>query len=146
VINFIKNYWFEFLLGLCVVLFLLFSVVVGIAPHNDARGRGFTKCTSEMAFVLQQTDKLSVMRAAKMVGEGYWCYALVMKEGIELFVKGKQKTPWSNYLFDEERFDAKEGDEGEGFSEDLLKANLLDDEDDEKSLWDMKEEENDNEK
>ena len=138
-IKFIKNYWFELLLGLCLVLFLLFSLVVGIAPHNDAKGRGFTKCTSEMIFVLQQTDKLSVMKAVKMVGEGYWCYALVMKEGVTLFVEGKQKTPWSNYLFEEERFDDEQGDEGEGFSQDLLKANLLNDKEDGKSLWDMKE-------
>lgn len=145
-IKFIKDYWFECLLGLCLVLFLLFSIVVGIAPHNDAKGRGFTKCTSEMAFVLQQEEKLSIIKVAKMVSKGYGCYALVMAEGIKLFIQHKQPTPWNNYLFEEESLEYQE-DEGEGFSEDLLKANLLDDtENDSKKLWDMQKKENDDEK
>ena len=144
-IKFIKNYWFEFLLGLGVLVFLLFSVVVAMAPHNDAKGRGFTKCTSQMAMELQQTGKLSVTGAVKMVNKGYWCYALVMGEGVKLFIKGEQSTPWSNYLFKEES-PIYQDDEGEGFSEDLLKANLLDEEDDSKNLWDGSDKENDDEK
>lgn len=144
-IKFIKNYWFELLLGLCVILFLLFSVVITMAPHNDEKGRGFTKCTSHMAFELQQTEKLSVLQIAKMVSKGYWCYASVMGDGVHLFIQNKQPTPWSNYLFYEERTDKKD-DANEGFSEDLLKANLLDDEEDGRQLWDEPEKENGDEK
>lgn len=143
-IKFMKNYWFEFLLGLCVLVFLLFSIVVATAPHNDAKGRGFTKCTLQMGLELQQTGKLSVMGAVKMVSKGYWCYALVMGEGVKLFVKGEQPAPWSNYLFEEER-PMYQDDEGEGFSEDLLKANLLDEGDDKKTLWEESDKENDDE-
>ena len=47
---------------------------------------------------------------------------------MKLFVLGEQKTPWANYLFEPEVETSAFEEEGEPFSEDLLKANLLDEE------------------
>ena len=50
-----------------------------------------------------------------------------MRQGAELWAEGKQSTPWANYLFKPETYVAAP-DESEPFSEDLLKANMLDEE------------------
>lgn len=144
--KFMRDFWFELLLGLIVVLFLLFSVVIAVSVHDDAEGRGFTKCTSKMVMDIQTADDFSLMRAIGLVGSGYLCYFSIIGEGAKLFIEHKQSTPWANYLFKPET-NVSPDDENEGFSEDLPNANLLDDEESgSEKLWDTSQKENADEK
>lgn len=124
----IREYWFGGLMALFVLVFLLFVAVVAAAPHNDAKMRGFAPCTYTMAEELSKASgERKVWEVMTAVGKGYVCYAGVMRQGAELWVAGKQPTPWANYMFEPDTFLAKP-EESEPFSEDLLKANLFDEE------------------
>lgn len=127
----IKEYWFGGLMALMVVLFLLFVVVVAVAPHNDMKMRGFAPCTVMMAEELNiSAGQKKMWEVMSAVSGGYLCYAAVMREGASLWLEGKQPTPWANYLFEPETYIVSP-EESEPLSEDLLKANLLDEEDEE---------------
>ncbi len=120
----IKEYWFGGLLALFIILFLLFVVVVAIAPHNDREMRGFSGCTYDMAVELNEVSaEKRFLAVMKVVGEGYLCYAGVMRDGVLLWLDGRQETPWANYFFDQD-----DSVEGEAISEELMNANLLDEE------------------
>lgn len=115
-------------MALIVVLFLLFVTVVAVAPHNDMKMRGFAPCTIVMAEELNVGgSQQKIWEVMSAVGGGYLCYAGVMREGMSLWLEGKQPTPWANYLFEPETYIASP-EESEPLSEELLKANLLDEE------------------
>ena len=140
-----REHWFGLILSVMVLMCACFVLVVAIVPHGDAKMRGFTPCTYTMAAELGQTgEAVKVIEVMKIVGRGFFCYGKVMKEGMSLFLNGKQKTPWANYLFEPEVVkDEFAGEVTEPFSEDLLKANLLD-EDEEELLVNDEHKENDN--
>ncbi|MCM1323760.1 MAG: hypothetical protein NC218_06325 [Acetobacter sp.] len=122
-----REYWFGGLLGLFVVLFLLFVVVVAMAPHNDMKMRGFAPCTYQMTTELNlAAGERQIWDVMSTVGKGYWCYAGVMRMGMAKWYAGEQETPWANYFF-VPLTDVATPEESEPFSEDLLKANLLED-------------------
>lgn len=124
----IKEYWFGGLMAFIVLLCLLFVVMVASAPHNDAKMRGFAPCTFVMAEELSTAaSEHKVWQVMTAVGKGYICYAGVMRQGVDLWLDGKQPTPWANYMFKPETFVAS-AEESEPLSDDLLKANLLDEE------------------
>lgn len=127
-----KEHWFGFILSVMVFVCSCFVIVVGAAPHQDMKMRGFAPCTYAMATELGQTEtKVKAGEVIEIVSRGFICYAQVMKEGMKLYLVGEQKTPWANYLFEPETLnDEFAGEAVEPFSEDLLKANLLDDEED----------------
>ena len=115
-------------MALIVLVFLLFIVVVAIAPHGDMKMRGFAPCTVTMAEELNAgAGQKKMWEVISGVGRGYLCYAAVMREGVSLWLEGKQTTPWANYMFVPETYVASK-EESELFSEDLLNANLLDEE------------------
>ena len=140
-----REHWFGLILSVMVLVCACFVLVDAIAPHGDAKMRGFTPCTYTMATELGQTgEAVKVIEVMKIVGRGFFCYGKVMKEGMSLFWHGKQKTPWANYLFEPEVVkDDFAGEVTEPFSEDLLKANLLD-EVEEELLVNDEHKENDN--
>ena len=125
----IREYWFGGLMALVVVLFLLFVVIVASAPHNDLKMRGFTPCTFVMAEELNAAaGQRKTWEVMTVIGKGYLCYAGVMREGVELWLDGKQLTPWANYMFKPDTYIVAP-EESEPFSEELLKANMLDEDD-----------------
>ena len=125
----IKDNWF----GIFISTVILFAVglvwVVSYSPHNDSRMRGFAPCTYEMAedltFYSAQKDVLGVVEA---VLDSYICYVGVMAEGAKLWIDGKQDRPWSNYIFEVESLKINPK-MIEPFSEDLIKANKLNEND-----------------
>lgn len=128
-VNFLKEHWFGFVLSLFVFIFLLFSVIITIAPHNDAEMRGFTPCTYQMADEFNKIEDVKFTDVLTTVGIGYGCYFGVIYEGMRNFIGGKQKTPWANYLFVVKSIESEdENIEDEPFSEDLIKAKMFDDE------------------
>ena len=124
----IKEYWFGILLCTLSAIFLVFVAIVAAAPHDDLKMRGFAPCTFQMAYDLNlystQSDIAGVLGS---IAESYVCYAAVMGEGVKLWLNGKQPTPWANYFFRPDTFKIPE-ELSEPFSEELLKANRLDDE------------------
>lgn len=127
----IKKYWFSVLLAVLFLVPALVLVIVAVAPHNDVKMRGFTPCTYNMAADLNVVGaERDMFGTVKSVGKGYVCYAMVIANGVSLWLKGVQKTIWANYMFEPEiDKDLALFEESEPFSEDLLKANLLDKED-----------------
>lgn len=122
----VKDYWFIFLCSAIILVFFLFSVIIAVAPHIDQKQRGFAPCTYQMAETFQMADELGFVQTMTIINKGYVCYLSVMWHGWVLFVKGEQKTPWANYLFEPELEQIPFEEEGEPYSEDLLKANMLD--------------------
>lgn len=115
-------------MALFVTITLLFVLIVALAPHNDVKMRGFTACTYDMADKINEAGmSRSLSGVMVSVGRGYLCYARVIKQGAERWANGEQPAIWSNYLFKPEVYDVAP-DESEPLSEELLKANLLDDE------------------
>ena len=123
-VKFLRNYGFFLFLGILVLLFLSCITLISLAPHNDAKMRGFTPCSYQMVGKLTTDDNLKYSDVFFIMAEGYGCYFKVMGEGIALFYKGEQPTPWANYLFEEETFDIDD----EPFDADLEQNNLLNDE------------------
>ncbi len=143
----LREYWFGWLLGGMVSAALLFVLVVAAAPHNDARMRGFAPCTYRMAADLNEAGAARNMsETIAGVGRGYACYAAVIGKGAVSWFEGKQPAPWSNYMFEAETAqDIAQPDEVEPFSEDLIKANLLDEEENPAFMIDENVKENENE-
>lgn len=129
-----KDYWLIFICGLFILAFFLFSVVVAVAPHIDMQQRGFTPCTYQMANDFSQDEKLSFGQVVSTINKGYICYAGVVWQGMKMFFKGEQKTPWANYLFEPELEAIPFADDGEPYPDDLIKANMLDESDDNTDL------------
>lgn len=126
-VKFLKEHWFGFILSFLVFVFLIFSIVITVAPHNDAKMRGFTPCTYQMAQDINQTEDIKFMDVLVIVSSGYGCYFAVIKDGIKDYFSGKQPTPWANYLFVPESTEIPaDGIEDEPFSEDLIKAKMFD--------------------
>lgn len=124
----IKDYWFGILLFSFSVLFLIFVAIVAAAPHDDLKMRGFVPCTYQMAYEVNlYSSQSNIAGVLGAITESYICYASVMGEGVKLWWDGKQKKPWANYFFQPDTFKISE-ELSEPFSEDLLKANRLNDE------------------
>ena len=122
-----KEYWFGTLLFLFVIVFMLFIAIVAIAPHNDGKMRGFAPCTYRMAYELgQYGENKQAGKVFSAISGGYFCYAGIMADGVAAWLGGRQKTPWANYIFKAETFEVPP-ELDEPFSEDLLKANRLND-------------------
>lgn len=131
-----REHWFGFLLAFIVLIFLVFVSLVALAPHNDSKMRGFTPCTYQMGQDLSEyASQRELWGVMTSVTRGYVCYVLVIGDGVRQWAQGAQKTPWENYLFEVETYEIAPED-SEPFSEELIKANLLDDEDE--SLWQYK--------
>lgn len=122
----IKEYWFGILISLIVLVGLSFSLIIVLSPHADGKMRGFAPCTYALAINLSnQSGQNKMWGVVSAVTHANLCYAGVIREGVELWVKGKQSTPWANYIYEPEPF--YDDKDVEPISEDLLKANVLDD-------------------
>jgi hypothetical protein len=119
----------KYFTGLLSFIFLLVVgsiTIISIAPHNDAKMRGFTPCTYEMGVKLSDPRmNVGLMYAFRVVMQSYVCYGEVIKDGVQLWLNGEIEKPWDNYLFEPEIWEVPSELE-EPFSDDLLRANKLD--------------------
>lgn len=127
-VNKIRQYWFGTLIFLIVAFVMGLVCIVSVAPHNDEDMRGFTPCTFKMA------EELSIYGANRDAGgvvmavfDSYVCYIEVISKGIKLWSEGKQEYPWDNFLFEPRKLEI-DPSLSEPFSDDLIKANKLNDE------------------
>ena len=117
--------YFTALFSLFFLLFVGSITLISVAPHNDAKMRGFTPCTYEMGIKLSDPRaNVGLMYAFKVVMQSYVCYGEVIKDGVQLWLNGEQEKPWDNYLFEPEVWEVPSELE-EPFSKDLMKANKL---------------------
>lgn len=98
--SFIKTHWFGLISGVVVFVFMGVFVLVLLSPRQDAQKRGFIPCTHELANRLlncESDKKISCLFGAIL--RNTWCDMKVIGQGVANWFDGKQKTPWSNYIF-----------------------------------------------
>ncbi|MBR1949203.1 MAG: hypothetical protein IKA30_05370 [Alphaproteobacteria bacterium] len=99
--NFIKRYWFGGLLAFIVCCFCLLFVLLIISPKQDAKNRGFVKCTQQMIDDVGNCNK-AFLCSVKAIGNNTLCDVKVVTEGFKLWLDNQQPYPWSNYIFEPE--------------------------------------------
>lgn len=123
----LREYWFGIFICLIVVVCLIYSSIVVLSPHSDGKMRGFAPCTYALAINLsQQGGQSKLWGVASAVTQANLCYIGIMRKGFELWMEGKQNTPWENYIY--EPAPLYEDKNVEPLSKELLEANLLDSE------------------
>ena len=100
--TFLKHHWFGLILSLFMLAYLLVFVLVLLAPRYDVQKRGFIPCTETMAEQLIDCDNGAWCMLKTIVRNG-WCDAEVIGGGFRMWLRGEQKTPWANYLFEPEQ-------------------------------------------
>ena len=95
----IKKHWFVIALGVFIVFYFGFLSLVFFAPRIDGLDRGFVGCTKKLIAEISVCQKGSVWCTVKAVLKNNSCDFKVVKNGFILWLKGKQKRPWSNYYF-----------------------------------------------
>ena len=97
--NFIRHHWFGLLTGLFIFIFFVLFVLVLLSPRQDIRRRGFIPCTEVMAEKILDCEGNRVGCLLAAVVGNSWCDLKVVGRGIRDWAGGRQKTPWSNYIF-----------------------------------------------
>ena len=104
--KFIKEHWFGILISTLMSIFVIVFLLVAIAPHTDAKKRGFVPCTEEITSKIALCNKYKAFCLLNTIFKGNLCYTSVITQGIINFATNKQKTPWENYIFIPEDEDA----------------------------------------
>lgn len=90
---------YYYLLGLLVFFVAYMVIMLVLSPKQDAEKRGFIPCTEE--FVLNVTDctRGEMICPLKYLWRDTKCNVSVILDGFGAWLRGKQATPWANYLF-----------------------------------------------
>ena len=96
--NFIKYHWFNLLIALIIIFVMGFTILIALSPREDLQNRGFIPCTQELADTITSCQG-NMWCSTKAIIKNSACDAKVIGDGIKLWIAGKQKTPWSNYIF-----------------------------------------------
>lgn len=95
----ILKYTYYICLGLfCVFVFYMTSVMF-LSPRQDALKRGFIPCTEALVNNLTYCQKGKIFCPLQYLGKDLVCNTKVVWNGLILWGKGVQKTPWNNYLY-----------------------------------------------
>ncbi|MBR6355815.1 MAG: hypothetical protein IKR92_03065 [Alphaproteobacteria bacterium] len=76
------------------------TVVMYLSPRQDMQERGFIPCTKQLVIALQDCPTGKLGCPFKLLAEDMACNIGVVGTGAANWVKGKQPTPWANYLFE----------------------------------------------
>lgn len=98
--NFIKKHWFGLLISIIIFAYAIIFVLVLASPKQDLQKRGFIVCTEEFVFNAYGCEGSMCLVGA--IYKNSACEAKVISKGFVNWIKGEQKTPWSNYLFEPE--------------------------------------------
>lgn len=91
---------FYTLLGTLFFGVLYLTTVMYMSPRQDAKERGFIPCTKELVVALQMCQAGSLGCPFRLLVKDMGCNIGVVGTGFADWVKGKQSTPWANYLFE----------------------------------------------
>lgn len=97
----LKNYWFGTFITLVICVFVLMFFLILIAPKQDAKNRGFVFCTQNMIDNLADCNR-TIWCSTKAIAKNTLCDLKTIGNGVSWWIKGKQPTPWSNYIFEPE--------------------------------------------
>ena len=97
----LKNHWFGMIVSLFVLWFFIVFVLVLLAPKQDLQKRGFISCTETMETEVAACNSQKTCML-KSILKNTSCDSKVIFDGIKNWVKGEQKTPWQNYMFEPE--------------------------------------------
>ena len=96
--NFFKRYWFAGLIAFIVCCFLLLFILLILSPKDDAKKRGFVKCTHEMIDNLSECDK-AFYCSIKSIIDNTWCNVKVVAEGGRWFEEDSRIAIMSYHKF-----------------------------------------------
>ena len=105
--NFLKIHWFGFIISVFAVFYLTVFLLVLFAPREDGLNRGFIPCTKTLAAEIFACEQNKAWCMSKAIVKNTWCDTLVVLDGFGAWVRGRQKTPWANYLFTPEPFETE---------------------------------------
>ena len=83
-----------------VFLVTYLTVMLFISPRQDALHRGFIPCTQKLVVDMYACESGEVFCPLKFLWQDTKCNVGVVFNGFGAWVKGEQKTPWANYLFE----------------------------------------------
>lgn len=101
--SFLKEHWFGLLMSFVILFGFLFFLLILLSPRYDAQKRGFIPCTESLAQNLLSCPQESKYSCGiKYIFINSWCDMKVIGKGFSDWLDGKQKAPWSNYIFEPE--------------------------------------------
>lgn len=92
------------------VFYLTVFLLVLFAPREDKLNRGFIPCTKQLAEEIFSCTENKTWCMSKAIVKNTWCDTLVVLDGFGAWVRGRQETPWANYLFTPEPLDAAQNE------------------------------------
>ncbi|MBR3501597.1 MAG: hypothetical protein IKO06_01690 [Alphaproteobacteria bacterium] len=96
----IFKYFYVSFLTTFVCYIAYFTAVLLISPKNDLHNRGFIKCTKELVIGLGECESGQISCVFGSFYSDAKCNSDVIFAGFANWVKGKQPTPWANYIFE----------------------------------------------
>ena len=99
------------------VFYLTVFLLVLFAPREDKLNRGFIPCTKQLAEEIFTCTENKTWCMSKAIVKNSWCDTLVVLDGFGAWVRGRQETPWANYLFKPEPLDAGQIEPDEALTE-----------------------------
>lgn len=94
------QYLYYTVLTLFVGSVIYLTTVLFLAPRQDAYDRGFIACTRKLVNNLSGCERGKVGCPLKFLWHDMKCNVGIIYDGAADWLKGKQKTPWANYLFE----------------------------------------------
>jgi len=76
------------------------TTMLFLAPRQDVYDRGFIVCTRELVNNLSGCERGKIGCPLKFLWRDMKCNVGIIYTGAADWLKGKQKTPWANYLFE----------------------------------------------
>lgn len=98
----LKEYWFSLLMSTFLLLAALYFILLFISPRYDLQRRGFIPCTERLAEAVADCRENKIACTMGAIWDNNLCDLGVIYNGLRDWVGGKQKYPWSNYLFEPE--------------------------------------------
>ena len=93
---------YYYLLALLVLFVAYLTAMLMLSPKQDLQKRGFIPCTEQFVLNVSDCTRGEMICPLKYLWQDTACNTKVIFEGFGAWVKGKQPTPWSNYLFEPE--------------------------------------------
>ena len=122
-----------------LLLTLYMVIALTISPRTDSQGRGFIPCTEEFIINVSECQKGQITCPIKWLWRDMKCNTGVIMEGLGAWVRGQQKTPWANYIYETDELSEdirknKRTDIGDFTEKKLLIEDKLAEKDNEKQI------------
>lgn len=95
--QFMKRHWFGLVMSLVILAYVSMFMLILASPKIDLQKRGFIPCTEK--FIAEAHTCDGSICLLKAVVHNSFCDFSVVGHGFAQWTKGKQPSPWSNYLF-----------------------------------------------